>query len=94
MDVNSNSLSVSCVLSGSELMGYVVVVQSAADSSTLLIGESRDESAVEFEDLSDGVYNVVVFPLTGSGIIGTHVTYSQNFDVTSTPGSSVRNSGR
>ena len=53
MDVNSNSLSVSCVLSGSELMGYVVVVHSAADTSTLLIGESRLESAVELEGMSD-----------------------------------------
>ena len=81
-DLNSNSLSVSCVLSGSELMGYVVVVQSAADGSTLLIGESRDESTVELEGLSDGcVYNMVVFPLTESGIIGTYVAYSQEFKV-------------
>ena len=37
----------------------------------LLTGETQDGSPVEFEDLpANGVYNVVVFPLTENGIVG------------------------
>ena len=43
----------------------------------LLTGESQDDSPVVFKGLANGVfYNVVVFPLTGNGIVGTNVAFS------------------
>ena len=41
---------------------------------------------VEFEDLpANGVYNVVVFPLTENGIVGTTVAFTEQVTVTVVP---------
>ena len=52
----------------------------------LLTGETQDGSPVEFEDLpTNGVYNVVVFPLTENGIVGTTVAFTEQVTVTVVP---------
>ena len=51
----------------------------------LLTGETQDGSPVEFEDLpANGVYNVVVFPLTENGIVGTTVAFTEQVSSDST----------
>ena len=52
----------------------------------LLTGETQDGSPVEFEDLpANGVYNVIVFPLTENGIVGTTVAFTEQVTVTVVP---------
>ena len=75
-------LTVSCDFNNGPVLGYYVLVQFAEDLM-LLTGETQDGSSVEFEDLpANGVYNVVVFPLTENGIVGTTVAFTEQVTVT------------
>ena len=59
------------------MLGYYVLVQSAEDLR-VLTGESQDHFPVMLEGLAEDIlYNVVVFPLTGEGIVGTDVAFTQ-----------------
>ena len=60
------------------MLGYYVLVQSAEENFPLLTNESLDGSPVVFQGLTEKIlYNVVVFPLTGEGIVGTDVAFIQ-----------------
>ena len=83
--LNGTDLTVSCGFNNSSVLGYYVLVQFAEDLM-LLIGETQDGSPVEFEDLpANGVYNVVVFPLTENGIVETTVAFTEQVTVTDVP---------
>ena len=84
--LNGTDLTVSCDFNSSSVLGYYVLVQFAEDLMLLLTGETQDGSPVEFEDLpANGVYNVVVFPLTENGIVGTTVAFTEQVTVTVVP---------
>ena len=79
--LNGTDLTVSCDFNSGPVLGYYVLVQFAEDLM-LLTGETQD---VEFEDLpANGVYNVVVFPLTENGIVGTTVAFTEQVSPDST----------
>ena len=68
-DIVDTNLTVSCHFNNGSVLGYYVLVQFAEDLM-LLTGKTQDGSPVEFQDLpANGVYNVVVFPLTGNGLL-------------------------
>ena len=80
--LNGTDLTVSCDFNNGSVLGYYVLVQFAEDLM-LLTGETQDGFPVEFEDLpANGVYNVVVFPLTENGIVGTTVAFTEQVTVT------------
>ena len=82
--LNGTDLTVSCDFNNGSVLGYYVLVQFAEDLM-LLTGETQDGSPVEFEDLpANGVYNVVVFPLTENGIVGTTVAFTKQISLDST----------
>ena len=83
--LNGTDLTVSCDFNNGSVLGYYVLVQFAEDLM-LLTGETQDGSPVEFEDLpANGVYNVIVFPLTENGIVGTTVAFTEQVTVTVVP---------
>ena len=83
--LNGTNLTVSCDFNSGPVLGYYVLVQFTEDLM-LLTGETQDGSPVEFEDLpANGVYNVVVFPLTENGIVGTTVAFTEQVTVTVVP---------
>ena len=84
--LNGTDLTVSCDFNNGSVLGYYVLVQFAEDLM-LLTGETQDGYPVEFEDLpANGVYNVVVFPLTEDGIVGTTVAFTEQvFPVSTDP---------
>ena len=69
----------SCEFDSSLLSGYSVVVQSAVGFA-ILFNKTMDVP-VQFDGLESGQYNVVVFPLTVIGILGTDVAYTQQVQV-------------
>ena len=76
-DIVDTDLTVSCDFNDGSVLGYYVLVQFAEDLM-LLTGETQDGSPVVFEDLpANGVYNVVVFPLTENGIVGATVAFTE-----------------
>ena len=81
MQVGDNDLMVSCQFDSSALLGYLVMVQFAGNPLTLLANETRADSGVTFEGVAYGLHNVVVFPLTENGLIGTHVAYTEQVTV-------------
>ena len=82
--LNGTDLTVSCDFNNGSVLGYYVLVQFAEDLM-LLTGETQDGYPVEFEDLpANGVYSVVVFPLTENGIIGTAVAFTEQVSPDST----------
>ena len=83
--LNGTDLIVSCDFNNGSVLGYYALVQFAEDLM-LLTGETQDGSPVEFEDLpANGVYNVIVFPLTENGIVGTTVAFTEQVTVTVVP---------
>ena len=83
--LNDTDLTVSCDFNNGSVLGYYVLVQ-FAENLMFLTGETQDGSPVEFEDLpANGVYNVVVFPLTENGIVGTTVAFTEQVTVTTVP---------
>ena len=82
--LNGTDLTVSCDFNNGSVLGYYVLVQFAGDLM-LLTGETQDGSPVEFKNLStSNLYNVVVFPLTENGIVGTTVTFAEQVSPDST----------
>ena len=84
-EVAAADLMVLCEFLSDSVLGYYVLVQFAEDLSMLLTGETQDSSQVEIDLPSNGLYNVVVFPLTENGIVGTAVTYTEEVTVTTVP---------
>ena len=78
--LNGTNLTVSCDFNNDSVLGYYVLVQ-FEDLMTgelmLLTGETRDGSPVELNLPPSNLYNVVVFPLTGNGIVGTTVAFTE-----------------
>ena len=89
--VRGHSLTVSCGFDSSLHQGYTVLVQSAgAQSFTVLFYEAGEAgSPVVTESLTDGLYSVVVFPLTRSGIVGSDAAFTEQVVVTRPPPSPV-----
>ena len=84
-DIVNTNLTVLCDFNNGSVLGYYVLVQFAEDLM-LLTGETQDGSPVEFRHLpANGVYNVVVFPLTENGIVGTTVAFTEQVTVTVVP---------
>ena len=75
--LNVTDLTVSCDFNNGSVLGYYVLVQFAEDLM-LLTRETQDGSPVEFKNLpSSNLHNVVVFPLTENGIVGTTVAFME-----------------
>ena len=78
--LNDTDLTVSCDFNNDSVLGYYVLVQ-FEDLMTgeliLLTGETQDDSPVELNLASSNLYNVVVFPLTENGIVGTTVAFME-----------------
>ena len=80
---------VSCHLNKSLAVGYSVMVQSAAHS--VVLSDETIGSPVQISGLSEGLHNVVVWPLKGSGILHTHVAHTEQISVSSQSESSRPN---
>ena len=78
--LNGTNLTVSCDFNNGS---YYVLVQ-FAENLMLLTGETQDGSPVEFKNLSSSNLNVVVFPLTENGIVGTTVAFTEQVSPDST----------
>ena len=87
MVVGKYSLNVSCGFNSSMYPGYTVLVQSAgAQNFTVLFYEaSQSGSPVMVARLTEGLYYVVVFPLTKSGIVGSDAAFTEQVIVPRPP---------
>lgn len=70
-------LLVSCQFNKSLILGYSAMVQNATNFVVLF--DETISSPIQFEGLSPGLYNVVVFHLNHQelGMLGAHVVYTK-----------------